>query len=233
MKKNTNFLNFVLVYALSFFFPSLSFSFDADNYTPRSPSPSFTGIYGAGYMWLDRSSIKGNVDFPSKSLSWKKEKNSYSLGAQAGYSFNVSSFILGPEADIAYRKLKKGSACIDSPDLSYCGLSSRWLGSLSGKGGYAVGPLLLYAKGGVAFTSVSDLTTPKTSLSNSSKSKTRSGLLLGLGAQYAIDQKWFGLLEYNRMSFSKKSSPLDDLKTKKTTTLKENVVKLGIGYNFN
>ena len=112
--------------------------------------------------------------------------------------------------------------------------------TVAGRLGYAWGPALLYAKGGVAWVSEEHFVVFPANPANdeTSGSYTRTGWMVGLGLEYGFTPNWSAKIEYNFLSLGDE----DDLRFTRIQTgaFVENaridqelhIVKLGINYRF-
>ena len=105
----------------------------------------------------------------------------------------------------------------------------RWNADIAARAGIAFDRALLYGKAGVAegrfafFTSdtFGDLLQGGATL---------TGLLLGLGIEYAFAPNWSAKLEYNHVGYLSRTVDLATLNISESTTT--NIVKAGINYKF-
>jgi outer membrane immunogenic protein len=97
-------------------------------------------------------------------------------GGQVGFNYQISQWVLGVEADLSAA----------SGDLN-------WTSTLAGRFGWAVDRWMLYGKVGGAWANVDVVRMGRVS------DNTSSGLLLGVGAEYAFQNNWTAKIEYNRM----------------------------------
>jgi hypothetical protein len=77
-------------------------------------------------------------------------------GGQAGYNYQMGSFVTGIEGDWDFTNARGGGKVCFSPFPFFfsCGADADQLGSLTARVGYAWGHALVYAKGGWAFGEV-------------------------------------------------------------------------------
>jgi len=114
-------------------------------------------------------------------------------GGQVGFNYQIRQWVLGVEADLSAA----------SGDLN-------WSSTLAARFGWTTGPWLVYGKLGGAWANIDfvnhGIVTDRTS----------SGLLLGVGAEYALQNNWTAKIEYNRMNVD------HDV----------DVIKFGLNYRF-
>ena len=125
-----------------------------------------------------------------------------------------------------------------------CGGTANWIGDITGRVGLAYDRLLLYVKGGWAWSdndyNVSGNFFP-VSLSGSA-SETRNGGLLGFGIEYAFTQHWTAKIEYNYIDFGTDNiivpvsitTPGGSIGLSPSVAIDEriNLVKVGVNYKF-
>jgi outer membrane immunogenic protein len=92
----------------------------------------------------------------------------------------------------------------------------------------ATGNVLLYVKGGVAWT---DWSVSATALGvTASVGDTATGYILGAGIEYGFTPNWTAKLEYNYLDFNGSSLTLAGVTT--NYDLSHSVVKVGVNYKF-
>jgi outer membrane immunogenic protein len=150
--------------------------------------------------------------------------NGVTAGILAGYNWQITQTVLGIEADWQYLDSKAGTAnsaiavstFIGGNFSGSAGVSTNWYATFRGRVGYAFGPALLYATGGIALaetrpsanatgsiaTSVSIPPTlgPPGSMS-AFESTVLVGYAVGAGLEYAIAAGWSVKGEYLHMGF--------------------------------
>jgi outer membrane immunogenic protein len=131
----------------------------ADLPSRRAPAPiiaavpvfTWTGFYvgvNAGYGWNANDSITvGGVRFDLD------DEGGFVGGAQAGYNYQIGSFVVGLEGDIQYADFGGD----DRFDFDRDGIAdddfnnSDWFGTVRARAGVAFDRALIYATGGFAF----------------------------------------------------------------------------------
>jgi opacity protein-like surface antigen len=114
-------------------------------------------------------------------------------GGQVGYNIQMGPWVYGVEAD----------ASAASGDLN-------WTATLAARFGWAVDRWMVYGKVGGAWVNEDFVRMRRVS------DDTSSGLLLGVGAEYAFQNNWTAKIEYNRMNVDRDVD----------------VVKFGLNYRF-
>jgi outer membrane immunogenic protein len=153
-----------------------------------SPSAGFYNVTGTPYSYrTDASAIAGGT----VGCNWQPAGTQWVLGVEgeAGYLHSKGSVPDPNSAPFAF----------DTTDSTKIG---DWYGVVAGRLGYAVGPWLIYAKGGAAFTHVSssiiDTSTapPGIAVINATGSSSPVSAAAGGGLEYALTDHWTVKGEY-------------------------------------
>jgi len=164
-----------------------------------APAPSRAQL-GALYAWTGFYA-GGHVGFGSVG----DDDSRFLGGGQVGYNFyRTGPWVFGAEADISS----------GSKDLN-------WTSTLAARLGYAFNRFLVYGKVGGAWASFDhgDPCDHDNKHGDScGGSNTATGLLLGAGVEYAVQNNWSVKFEYNRMNFDHRADA--------------NVFKIGVNYRF-
>jgi outer membrane immunogenic protein len=137
---------------------------------------NWTGCYIGGNVggeWANTSGSGNFGPFPlplltsSTSFDFRGGGSSFIGGGQLGCNYQTGQFVFGIEGDADWKHLSRTGNFVSAPKppipLSFAddtadgslSLTSNWQDSLRARLGYATGPILWYATGGVAFTKVS------------------------------------------------------------------------------
>ena len=128
----------------------------------------------------------------------------YLGGGQAGYNWQIARWVLGVETDIQGSIQKDSQTCIGGCDLvnanSVISVEQKltWFGTTRARLGYAFGPSLIYATGGLGYGTVKDQVKDVTNgfpLVTFDFSHARVGWAAGAGIETKADM--FGLLGPN------------------------------------
>ncbi len=168
-------------------------------------------------------------------------------GVEGGCNYQYTPWlVLGIEADWQ----ATGLSASNNGAVSVAGttnpfnesFSSHWLSTVRGRAGYAAGPWLFYATGGVAIANVSysdTLTIPTLPGTNSfSQSTTSTGWTVGAGVEWAFMPNWTVKGEYLYVdvpgtTFTSVNSGSSAFSIAHTHgDLKENIVRVGVNYKF-
>ena len=139
-------------------------------------------------------------------------------GGQIGVNYQTGQFVLGAEISGAWANIQGDNTCFGSfPDPVLagfnCGTQIHALAAFTGRAGFAFNRSLVYAKGGVAWDSQTDifntvaagvlLGTPGALLNSKSSNW---GYTVGAGVEYALISNWSAALEYNYYDFGKSTA---------------------------
>jgi outer membrane immunogenic protein len=188
---------------------------------PMAHVYNWTGLYiGAhgGWAWGDVGGLDVDGGF---------------IGGQIGFNWQApgSPFVFGVEFDSAWANIE-GSAVI--PGVVGAASEIDYQGSLRGRIGYAFGPALLYATGGLAWmhndVAIAAVVAPGFVV-GAADDNTHFGWTIGAGLEYAFAPNWSAKVEYlyadygAETYFSGVAGGLDlDAQT--------HTVKVGLNYRF-
>jgi outer membrane immunogenic protein len=206
-------------------------AFAADSIAAAPVAYEWSGFYvGAqlGYGWGDVKSHDQNIG--NGVSDWADSWNSDGVlgGIHLGYNTAFNSIVLGAEADI------EGSGMSGSVDSDFAGTIKTKIdvqGSLRARLGYATGPALFYATGGLAVAHFD--THYAEGLTTDSSSHTKAGWTLGAGVEYAFTQNWTTRVEYRYSDFGKfTDNPATDSAWLYPTEVTTQTVRVGFSYKF-
>ena len=190
-------------------------------------------------------------------LSGRANVNGFVGGGQAGYNWQLGTWLLGLEADIQGSD-ERGSGdvctiggCPPGSTLFTANYKLDWFGTARGRVGFLpTDRVLLYATGGLAYGQLS-ASSPLVPVSWGS---TRAGWTVGAGVEAAIDRNWSVRLEYLYMDLGNVggsgatttdvtnalNTPRPSFNTVTTTTLTsafntrftDNILRAGVNYRF-
>jgi outer membrane immunogenic protein len=211
----------------------------------------WTGVYagvhlGAGAGRTDENAVPfvfaGSTIAP---LPTSLDRSGWLAGGQIGANYQIDSWVLGFEAQASWASFQDSSACTATalPAAAVTGSASCTakidaLGTVAARLGWAFDRLLLYGKGGAAWTNDNYevlIATPGSSLLFSGNI-TRWGWMAGIGVEYAFTDNWTAKIEYNYMDLGNYAlhfaeanrNVFLDINTRERLS----VVKLGINYRI-
>ena len=193
-------------------------SFAAD--LPPAPAPVFTwtGVYlGANVgAWFAPNNPKHEaLGFPSSGFDLVPNGGGQNVGAtggfQAGYNYQIGSFVPGFETDFDYLGNCRGGTFTAPPAYASFGVGSYSLsggcsyysGTLRGRLGYAIDHVLVYGTAGIAYggnrnpgSVILNPIAPGNYFAAGASASARTKYVFGAGIEYALSDHWFARAEY-------------------------------------
>lgn len=201
-----------------------------------APMPTWAGFYvgaHAGYAWGNFEASDVDPAFRAlidENLNHKPSGGVF--GGHVGYNYQVGNIVLGVEGDGSYATVR-GSVFYDFPllggnftDQQTSKIDAMF--SARGRLGYAFGPALVYATGGVATAQVSSTFTASLlgqTLSTADKAW-HTGYTVGGGVEYKLAPNWSTRVEYLYADLGEQTHTVEPFK------LSMNVVRVGLTYQF-
>ncbi len=233
------------------------------------PAPMWTGLYFGAHAGADWSSLQtgqnvwndGHVNSGHKhdTLAAFGGNNLNSTGAfgggQIGYNYQISSFVLGLEADLgamgntsqnAYSlaALNGSSGALSKAATIALKSEGGLYGDVTGRVGLAWGPALFYAKGGFAWlndslkasSQIVDATVTPAAIATASRSQNAilDGWTVGGGLEYMLGSNWTMKAEYLHFDFNNANQTwaFDANNTWRVTGKDLNVDTVKLGFNY-
>jgi outer membrane immunogenic protein len=216
---------------------------------PAAPAPAYdwTGFYVGANMGFGAASDRLNMSFTPAIFGGEQPMMApagWLGGVQLGYNFQAGRWVLGVEGDAQASALRQ-SICFDGCRPAVTSLAVQelsWFATARGRVGYTMGPALIYATGGAAFTSVrtslSEILPPSPSVVGTFDDA-RTGWVLGGGIEAALGGHWTAKVEYLYMDFGSISHVLPDVflgaafPNIYAIDIREHVFRVGVNYLFN
>ena len=191
------------------------------------PGFDWTGFYAGahlGYGW-------GDARFTTRTGTPRYPYNIDGIlgGIQAGYNYQMDSFVFGLEGDFSGTGIDGGTSW--AAGTRNASLDINWLATIAARAGVTMDHTLFYAKGGLAIadTDYRHLGGPGLLKGDA----TRTGWLIGAGVEHAFDDAWSAKIEYNYMDFGSKSISFPGAPGgSRTIKQNVNVIKVGVNYRF-
>ena len=166
-------------------------------------------------------------------------------GGQIGANYQVESWVLGIEGQASWANLTGSTGCVANGvgvtvvvGAANCTAKIDALGTAAARLGIAFDRLLIYGKGGAAWTNDNYqvlIPTPLRQLVFSTN-LTRWGWMAGLGIEYAFTDNWTAKIEYNYMDLGNYANRFADafayIVLDSNTRERVNVVKIGVNYRI-
>jgi high affinity Mn2+ porin len=157
----------------------------------------WTGLYIGAHAGFGRGSTGAVLSDPAAAAT-SNVFGGMIGGVQAGYNVQLrSGIVLGVEADITFPNYMTSNSNVASLATARSDVTEQWdsIGTARGRVGYAAGPWLTYATGGLAFAGERFLNSPAAA-SDEKTLNTRLGWAAGGGVEYAFAPHWSARLEY-------------------------------------
>jgi outer membrane immunogenic protein len=221
--------------------PALAADLPPPGPPPQAPAtyvPVAAPVYNWGGVYIG---INGGYGFGQSNWSGVTT-GSFStdgglVGGTLGANFQAGQFVFGLETDIDWQDLKGSAACTGLGAGVNCETDSDWLGTVRGRGGFAVDRALFYATGGLAY---GDVETGTNLLGTSGA--TKIGWTVGGGLEYGITENWTAKIEYLYVDLENTSCSADCVGTGtvpppsavgNSVSFNENIVRAGFNFKFN
>jgi outer membrane immunogenic protein len=197
---------------------------------------SWTGVYLGAHGGGGWSKITGR-DPTVPGDPWTSVNASGAIaGAQVGGNYQIGNIVLGLEGSYAWSNVGlKQTTPLGGPAVLTVSIKNDYVATAAGRIGYAFDRVLLYAKGGGAFTR--DKLDATDGIGGTATGRfSRTGWMAGGGVEVAIWQNWSVKAEYDYLRFGQVNEVLT---TTGTLTVSPAVVRLdmqlaliGLNYRF-
>lgn len=203
----------------------------------------WTGLYvggNAGYSWgrTDLDYTFGGLPITGTTL----DPNSFIGGGQIGYNWQLGSFVVGIEGDLAWRHgTDAATVTLNNVfgDFASFSTEQNWVGTVRPRFGFAANNWLIYGTAGLAvggFKHAYTETRPGVATRATTDSDTRAGWTAGGGVEYAFTRQWSLGVEYLYMDFgtSTLNEPVTGPVPSSAATFddKSHVVRAKVNYKF-
>ena len=213
---------------------------------------NWTGFYIGGFGGANL----GRADSNYGSGGASPHVGGFSLGGNVGYDYQINQWVLGVGADLEWLTTRGDTACaplaaraqgilippLPAPMFQMtCKASADWLATVTGRLGYTWDRVLLYAKGGAAwtdehFSATCNFFAPCFNPANVPSSgltanKNSAGWVVGYGTEFALTPHWTAKAETDYISFGDSNVTASD-----GSLLKVGMhvweTKVGVNYRF-
>jgi len=216
-------------------------------HAPVPEEVNWTGFYVGGFAGM--TEYRHEVRYRTSKLGVTPEPSGYLLGGTLGYNHQMGKWVIGIEGDIGGTNAQGGKACPNAFFFT-CEAEMSYLGTVTGRLGYAWGRVLFYAKGGLAFAELTDAArwNPQAPIINpfppppvanapSVESDTQrfTGWTIGTGAEFALSQNWSAKGEWMYYDLGEGTfiEPITSTNNPKDVEVRGSAVRIGVNYHFN
>ena len=205
------------------------------------PPPTWSGFYIGGHVGGAWSELQNSWDslilIPGGWLvpSWKRASTDALFGGgTVGYNYQTGAFVIGVEADFG----AMDSSGTSANDAFWIKQDAKLYADVTGRLGYALGPALIYAKGGWAYldnpitVGFSDYFGGNHTFNGTSCTAGRSAAVLNTSSRRPGERK----AEYQFFDFGEQTYPyvFNDVEhQRQSTALTLDTFKVGLNYHFN
>ena len=215
---------------------------------PDVTQKNWTGFYagangGAGLATaassVNLNSISGAVGTGSLPTA-SHELNGFLAGGQAGYNYQRENLLIGLEGEGHWTNIQGITPCVQ---VLSCNANLRWTADASARlGVLPTNGLLVYVKGGVAWTGVDYKLSSiagifgGTTVISSNLNTTKTGGLLGIGTEYLLAPHWTTKIEYNYADYGSPTNTFvitgasTNINLPVSTKLQMHGIKVGVNY---
>lgn len=195
-------------------------------FIPDSKPPLWQGLYwglSGGYGWGS-----SDASFDPGVNSANTDPEGFLASATVGYNMLLgSSLLVGVEGDLGVMDISADDEDVGGA-LYRTSFGPFW-GTLRGRAGIPIGPLLLYGTGGLAFASLDEVSI-ETGDEKASDSELRAGWVAGGGAEFAFSESTTAKVEYLHMEFDSTDGLTSDGSFSFDNKL--DVVRAGLNFRF-
>ncbi len=191
-------------------------------YDWSGPYVGFHFGYGGGSFGQDI------VPSPSQGEFLRHSVTGLIGGYQAGFNIqHANGLVLGFEGDLSF------IAPEDQPSLTLAPYRTtyNYFATLRGRAGAALGPVLPYVTGGVAFSQPKVIINDENGDPFTSKTLLHVGWVAGIGIEFAVTGNWSGKVEYNYVDFGSRTYDLG-LLFQRTADVNPHLHLIKVGLNY-
>ncbi len=206
----------------------------APMYSPM-PVYNWSGFYVGGHIggaWSNATtSDPTGANFAPAGSNISNNGSGFIGGGQIGYNWQRGNWVFGVQGDMAWTGINASAADPFVPGLTFNGKVS-WLGTATGRIGYAWNNVLLYGKGGGAW--VNNKISGSGAGVSVTGTNTRAGWTVGTGVEYGFAPNWTTFIEYDYVGLGTSTVTLTGTGISAPASIKQNIsiVKAGINYKF-
>jgi len=192
---------------------------------PAMAVPAATGDWTGAYVGGHIGWVSGNVDWeliPQPGPADSYSLDGWLLGAQAGYNWQMDTFVLGLEGDVSL-----GDVTSDLDETGFIERQINWEASLRARAGVAFDAILLYATAGVA---VANSTSEIFGILDDTQ--THVGWTIGAGVEAMVAENVSAKLEYRYSDFGTQTYSYFPAPIESDSTITQHSLTAGVNFHF-
>jgi high affinity Mn2+ porin len=169
-----------------------------------APYSSWAGLYLGAHAGFGQGNSNATLIDPTRSDAGNRFGGMIG-GVQAGYNFLLpSGILLGVEVDASFPNYIDSNSIVSALTTGQSDVREKldYVGTARGRIGYAAGPWLAYATGGLAWAGERFVNTAPSGIEDKHLN-IRLGWAAGAGVEYAFAPHWSARLEYIYSQFDK------------------------------
>ena len=193
----------------------------------------WSGLYVGGHLSYGRGHANGSLT-DSVSTASRNSFGSLFGGLQLGYNHLLKSgFLAGVESDLSFPNFLSADDVVRTNMTARGNLAEKidYVGRLRGRVGYAFDNWLIYGTGGFAWSQARFIETPGLIADEDKALHTRTGWVLGVGAEVAIAPDWSARLEYLYDNFGKAAVTMPS-GVRSESTFDTHTLRLGLNWHL-
>jgi outer membrane immunogenic protein len=203
---------------------------------PRAPvavaaplwSGFYIGVHGGGGIANSRLQ---DPDFQITYFPAYIRATGYLAGGQVGANWQIGNIVVGGELDLSWANLKGNTIGDVFSPISPLSAKYNALATGTARIGYAMGNVLGYAKGGVAWANIDYTSAAGTPFPNDVNHQ-RSGLTAGAGVEVMLFGNLSAKAEYDYLYFGPDTISLGTRRTPSSLQHQLHIGKLGLNWRF-
>jgi outer membrane immunogenic protein len=194
-----------------------------------APIYNWTGFYVGGHIGV---AVNGGISGTGVGIN-NSDGGRFLGGAQIGADYQfANNAVLGIQAQYSWLDSNIGVDLPVGAGFTYIN-NQRALGSVTGRLGYSFGSVLIYGKGGYAYSDGRDsVTSAGLPVAFSFDHGRRNGFTVGAGLEYMFTQNWSGLAEYQYYDFGHRTFVTPAPLAGTGFNNNEHTFKVGLNYRF-
>jgi outer membrane immunogenic protein len=204
-------------------------------FVPPPPS-TWTGFYVGGNVggaWDPTGGYNTNCAALGDCTTAQTTLAGVAGGLQGGYNYQIGVMVLGAEAGFSASSLRGTYTALDGVDNLTT--SADYFGTVTGKVGVAVGSLLIYGKGGAAWTHTNNSDFNSLENLTFTTSYWQTGWTVGGGGEWAFSPNWSVRVEYALIDTPNKPTTFTSSPGVSFTAVMHqqiNLITAGLNYRF-